>query len=583
MTSIQTAAATRSAPLAAVTKRRQSPVLKAVAVACTVGAATVYVTATSSTLSTVLYILALLIGARAWRERSIITLSLTVAAVVMAGHMTTHAAATEPAPSFLDLAIALFGVCGTALVLRSQRSSIDGIANNAVFRTVMETAADAIIVIDTGGRIRQFNEGAERLFGYKVDDMLGKNVSMLMPEAQRSAHDKHIETYLRTGKTHIIGEKREVDILRRDGVTVPVSLSVGEVKETDQRYFIGIIHDISRSKLTEQILHQLHEITATPMLLLDPKINRVLELGTRYFDMEMGMLCCMENGILSIRNMAPPTTRLEEDAALTAAYENVLGTVASQGAIRSEGGTPIAADPSASTDDSPDSYFGIPVVVDWRLFGVLCFISSKRRARPITQGDRDMLQLLAHWIAMEVGRETQIQALSDAQEQLRRQAQTDGLTESSNRRHFMETAHVEFGRACRYEHEISLILIDADHFKRINDTHGHAVGDAVLIAIAKSCSALLRGSDLFGRIGGEEFALLLPETSLLASSHVAERIRDSIAALSIPAGDESVCVTVSLGIAARQTQDVDIMSVMRRADRALYQAKTQGRNRCVAA
>lgn len=166
--------------------------------------------------------------------------------------------------------------------------------------------------------------------------------------------------------------------------------------------------------------------------------------------------------------------------------------------------------------------------------------------------------------------------------ELRRLATTDSLTGTLNRGSFLDRAAEEIARARRYQRPLALIAIDLDHFKTINDRYGHAAGDLCLRAFADTCLACLRRADRLGRLGGEEFAVLLPETGLPAALGVAERIREHIAGLAIPLDTGTAGFTVSAGI-ARLTPDIDSLDeLLARADRALYRAKDTGRNRVVA-
>jgi diguanylate cyclase (GGDEF)-like protein/PAS domain S-box-containing protein len=176
-----------------------------------------------------------------------------------------------------------------------------------------------------------------------------------------------------------------------------------------------------------------------------------------------------------------------------------------------------------------------------------------------------------------------VTALQETTEILRRLSVTDSLTGISNRRHFLELAEREVTRGRRYTHPVSLLLLDIDHFKRINDTYGHAVGDEALRAFTRACLASLRTTDVLGRLGGEEFAVLLPETGMPAASQVAERIRREVAAVVVDAHGEAVRFTVSIGAATWQGGAPSVDALISCADEALYRAKGRGRNRVVCA
>lgn len=161
------------------------------------------------------------------------------------------------------------------------------------------------------------------------------------------------------------------------------------------------------------------------------------------------------------------------------------------------------------------------------------------------------------------------------------QATRDPLTNCYNRRQFEELATKEVQRSRRYHHPFCLFMIDADHFKNVNDTHGHAVGDLVLQALANCCRMTLRESDIVARFGGEEFVILLPEVSLENAHKVAERLRIKISKIVVKnEQDEDVRFTVSIGLVSSTVTD-NIEEMLKMADEALYVAKENGRNRVI--
>jgi diguanylate cyclase (GGDEF)-like protein/PAS domain S-box-containing protein len=162
--------------------------------------------------------------------------------------------------------------------------------------------------------------------------------------------------------------------------------------------------------------------------------------------------------------------------------------------------------------------------------------------------------------------------------QLRILATRDALTDTLNRRHFLETASAEIERAIRYRHPVSVAMLDADRFKNINDTFGHEVGDQALRAIADGCRGTLRKTDLLGRLGGEEFAILLVETGIAEAESVIGRVVSAIAALVLERNGARVPLGVSAGVAERRETE-RLAPLLRRADEALYLAKQAGRNR----
>ena len=165
------------------------------------------------------------------------------------------------------------------------------------------------------------------------------------------------------------------------------------------------------------------------------------------------------------------------------------------------------------------------------------------------------------------------------QEKLLQQATTDELTGIFNRRQFVVMALNELRRATRFKTPVALALLDIDYFKNINDTYGHAAGDAVLQTFTQICKANLREVDVFARFGGDEFALLLPATEHQQAYAVLERIRSVIAAHLFTIQDRTIACTISAGITGTIDEPADLDELLGHADQALYHAKKEGRNR----
>lgn len=166
--------------------------------------------------------------------------------------------------------------------------------------------------------------------------------------------------------------------------------------------------------------------------------------------------------------------------------------------------------------------------------------------------------------------------------ELRRVAMTDSLTGALSRRAFRDECVRTLALALRHRHALSCIMLDLDHFKAVNDGHGHPVGDRVLAETAAICRTELRTSDAFGRVGGEEFAVLLPHTDLASAMTVAGKLRAAIARLEIATPNGPLRLSASFGVAALDPSVTDLDALLRNADAALYAAKAGGRDRCVA-
>ncbi|KQM65575.1 diguanylate cyclase [Sphingomonas sp. Leaf17] len=210
------------------------------------------------------------------------------------------------------------------------------------------------------------------------------------------------------------------------------------------------------------------------------------------------------------------------------------------------------------------SYAGIPLrTPEGYNVGSLCAMDT--RSRRFSPADIAILSNFANIVCDEL--------------ELRMIAQVDHLTGALTRRGFVEQAEREIARSRRSDRPTTLVMLDVDHFKSVNDTHGHVIGDQVLHQIAKIAGATLRPIDVFGRIGGEEFAILLPETGADEAMLVAERMRRAIAdhPMRLPAGDR-IHVTASFGVAALTPAVSTVTAWLERADTMLYAAKSAGRN-----
>ena len=169
--------------------------------------------------------------------------------------------------------------------------------------------------------------------------------------------------------------------------------------------------------------------------------------------------------------------------------------------------------------------------------------------------------------------------LLQTQEALRIEATHDRLTGLWNRGMILDQVERELSRARREDGSLAVVLADLDHFKRVNDTYGHVVGDAVLVQAAERMRAELRAYDAIGRYGGEEFLVLLPGADTRTAKHVAERARQALAATPIVFADFRLDVTASLGVAATSAPHADSSALIQSADASLYRAKAHGRNR----
>ena len=169
--------------------------------------------------------------------------------------------------------------------------------------------------------------------------------------------------------------------------------------------------------------------------------------------------------------------------------------------------------------------------------------------------------------------------LDRAESQMRHLATEDHLTKTYNRRHFSDLAERAWAHAARHAEPLSLLMLDADHFKSVNDTYGHAAGDVVLTKLAEVCRENLRASDVVGRYGGEEFVILLSETDLVEAQETAERLRRQLELTQVDIAQGTITFTVSIGVATKTPSSLSVEQLLEQADGALLRAKREGRNR----
>jgi diguanylate cyclase (GGDEF)-like protein len=208
----------------------------------------------------------------------------------------------------------------------------------------------------------------------------------------------------------------------------------------------------------------------------------------------------------------------------------------------------------------------LPLVFEENLLGIL-WVWGK----DITNVDLPIMSLFAKQIGTSLERARLFQEMQNL-------ALTDPLTSLHNRRNLFQLGRIEFSRAHRMDRAISCMMLDLDHFKQINDTYGHQIGDQVLQEFANRCKNNVREIDLVGRYGGEEIIILLPETDLLRAVQIAERICSSIAGTPINASQQEIHLTVSIGVAMKDENTLHLETLIARADQAMYIAKHKGRN-----
>lgn len=345
---------------------------------------------------------------------------------------------------------------------------------------------------------------------------------------------------------------------------------------------VVLISDNTDRKKTERTLAELYAITSTRELGHEDKIAEILRLGTEHFDLPFGIISHVIDDHYTITHAHSPDDELVPGTSFPLEDTYCVLTLKSN--------EPLATATAENSDfvKHPcyeifklESYIGAPLLVDGEVHGTINFTGPESRKRPFTPSDIQIVRQFADWVGHEIARQRDHQALMDAKINLERVASIDDLTQVLNRRAFLERANTEVQRFRRTRRLFAAVMMDIDKFKQINDLHGHATGDEVLKRFSDVVGGALRAVDVFGRVGGEEFCMILHNTSMDDAMLVCERLRLKIIdECQLDHVDQTV--TCSMGLATAAREDVEFSTLMQKADTALYEAKSTGRNKCVA-
>ncbi len=458
------------------------------------------------------------------------------------------------------------------------------------FRALVDQAAVGVAEIDTGtGRFLTVNRRLCELVGRTEEEMLATTFLAITHPEDLHLHEEKTALLLAGKIGNYSLEKRYV---RKDGAIIWVNSMVSplwKLGENPGRNMI-VVEDITdRRRMREEnerrsrqlaILHQT-SVELTAKLNLNELLHSI---ALRALELIGGVYC---NWFL----YRPEEDRMEQVG--TAGQELFpMKTVHKRG----EGfvgyiwatGAPLVVDDYRSWPERKREYdsfpsraiVGAPILWGEELLGIIDIMSYAPHR--YTRTDMDMLGMFATQAAIAIRNAR----LYNQVEQI---AVTDELTGLFNRRGFLQLGEREFERAVRFNRPLTALMFDLDHFKRVNDTYGHPVGDQVLRVVTACFRQNTRGIDVLGRYGGEEFVLLLPETPLPEAVPIAERLRESIAALSVPVcpsnGGSSVAhvrITVSIGVAVVTPDIRKLSDLIELSDQAMYSAKASGRN-CIIA
>ncbi|MBF0191310.1 MAG: EAL domain-containing protein [Magnetococcales bacterium] len=407
---------------------------------------------------------------------------------------------------------------------------------DALVRTVVETACNAIVVMDANKLVHIFNPAAERVFGYAAAEMMGQNVSRLMPNPMRDAHDGYVDRYLESGERKMIDQGREVVCQRQDQSVFPAELFVSEMRVSGFRMFVGVINDITERKRAEETLilaRKVFEHAGEAILITNAggvitDVNPAYEVITGYRKDE-------------VLGKSPSITKSgrHDEAFYREMWQQLLSSGQWEGEIwdRRKNGE---------------------VFPKWVSISAI----------------RNSVGELTHYMAIFLD----ISDQKAVEHKLERLAFYDALTGLPNRMFFQERLSQDIARARRTDVQLALMFIDLDRFKWVNDTLGHAAGDNLLKQISLRLRGCVRESDTVARLGGDEFTIILAD--LVNTDHVAQVAQKLIATVCEPVHllNQNVYVGASIGIALFPFDSGNQETLIKLADMAMYQAKEAGRN-----
>jgi diguanylate cyclase (GGDEF)-like protein/PAS domain S-box-containing protein len=449
------------------------------------------------------------------------------------------------------------------------------------YRSVIEGAHEAFVAMDAGGFVIDWNPQAEATFGWSRGEMIGQVLAdTIIPERHRDSHWQGLQRFLDTGEGPVLDKRIEIEALHREGYEFPIEMTISVHRARDACYFHAFLHDISDRRRAELIVDLQHAVTRTLAEAESAEcVVAILlrELGER-MEWEYGAFWRPQpgaTGLVCEDVWHGDEARLATFAAVSKATPLPEGT-----------GLPgrvwALRRPAYVVDVTRDANFPrASAAVEAGLHGAICFPVSDRDerigaieflSRAIGHADERLLDALAS-IGAQVG--GQLRAMRERGELLERMetmARTDELTGLPNRRAWDDALERELARSRRSMERFSVAILDLDHFKQFNDTHGHPAGDELLRDAGEAWRAAVRAGDFLARYGGEEFALLLPGCPPAPGGKAVERVRAAM-----PRGE-----TCSAGIAAWDGAESG-RELVARADAALYAAKRAGRNRTVVA
>lgn len=455
------------------------------------------------------------------------------------------------------------------LLADSQTQQIGSISPSFLTE-IFDNFAEAVVVTDTDRRIIYVNSATETLFGYCEDQLYGNLADILYADESDFA-EQGINHFNASSK--VPGENYRVAYCRADGEAF-LGLTSGAAMRSAEDLVVGYIGIIRPTRSLEQSLDTLQKIQASfsdASLTDAQKIEALLKVGLKHFGLEIAIHSRINGSEYIVENCFDYDQALKPSTTFDLSGTYCVHTLSADGPVGFHfvGESEIRTHP-CYRDFKLESYIGCPIKVNGELFGTINF-SGRSPTDPFCQDDYILIQLLADTLSYITYKAT-------SEEKLLTLASTDELTGLPNRRATLERLAEHIKLADRYGRYPTVLLIDIDHFKKVNDEWGHSAGDAALVGFARIASSLGRETDFCGRMGGEEFVIVFPDAGSQAGLNIGNRLRQRLAAEPIELGNgESITLSVSAGLATLK-QGESLETLLARADGAMYRAKQDGRD-----
>jgi diguanylate cyclase (GGDEF)-like protein len=437
---------------------------------------------------------------------------------------------------------------------------------------VFDEMLDGVLIIDRHKRVVELNRAAAKMLHIDEDLHPGLELRSVAPtlagqiDLSTSLEGKDQSVELGNGSHPHHFNARTSFWIDADGQLTSCQIWLRDITALMQ------VEDSLRLALKETETLRQAGLALAAELDLDQILERVLRYLQQAVPYDRAQVLMEEEGAIRVRALYGMTLPSTEDG-LARRLKNYL-------LIQQMHKSPETICVPVVVEDHPfasllpvdtRSFLAVPLLMSHRFVGCLVLESYKLGRYGSAE------QLLVEAFASQASISIQNAYLF---QKVREQATTDPLTGVYNRRYFIEVVNHEIGLARQQERKLSMVLIDLDHFKLVNDTYGHVAGDQVLVRVAQTAKGQIRTSDVCCRYGGEEFAILLPDTDLNAAVQVASRLREEINLARVQTRKGEVCVTASIGVAALDSRTATVEDLLHQADLALYAAKEGGRN-CV--